>query len=238
MLRSVLLTWKMHRFEVVFVVIVLAVLGVSVWVTSSHIAGLGLSDACWPRPEDGGYATPTCDALMERFWPMDAQAGYLRVALTIAPGILGIVLGVPIVAQARDAHDRVLRGPSRPAGRAGSRLASCRCSWSRYRDRHRGLDRDAAVRRPVGGPPGTGPDRDRRPGCALARPWPDGRGGRAAGRCHRRAHDARVAGRSGRDAHLEPDGGARGAGQPHAPVRGLGAEPERRLARWRRPTRL
>ena len=47
--RSVLLTWKMHRFEVLFVVVVLAVIGVSIWVTSSNISGLGLTDACWPR---------------------------------------------------------------------------------------------------------------------------------------------------------------------------------------------
>lgn len=116
-MRATWLTWKMHRFEVVVVLIVLAVLGVSVWVTSSHIASLGLSDACWPRDEDGNYATRTCGELMERFWPMDDQAGYLRVALTIAPGILGIVLGVPIVARELEMRTTALAWsltPSRP----------------------------------------------------------------------------------------------------------------------------
>lgn len=98
--RSLLLTWKIHRFEVLFVVIVLAVLGVSVWVTSSRILDLGLTDSCWPRDEEGRYATKVCDDLMQRFWQVEGgETGYLRVALTVVPALMGIILGVPIVAR-------------------------------------------------------------------------------------------------------------------------------------------
>ena len=37
---------------------------------------------------------------MQRFWDVEGGgSGYLRIALTVAPGVLGIILGVPIVAR-------------------------------------------------------------------------------------------------------------------------------------------
>jgi hypothetical protein len=36
---------------------------------------------------------------MESFWPLTSQANLIRVALTIAPALLGLILGVPVVAR-------------------------------------------------------------------------------------------------------------------------------------------
>ena len=94
------LTWKMSRFEILFVLALTVLLGVTAWVLADQIRSLGLTDAaCWPRTEDGGYATPACDTLMDSFWPLAGQAGLIRVGLTIAPGVVGLILGVPIEAR-------------------------------------------------------------------------------------------------------------------------------------------
>jgi hypothetical protein len=99
-MTSTWLTWKMNRFEILFVLALAALLGVTAWVLADQIRSLGLTDAaCWPRTEDGGYATPACDTLMDSFWPLAGQAGLIRVGLAIAPGVLGLILGVPIVAR-------------------------------------------------------------------------------------------------------------------------------------------
>jgi hypothetical protein len=94
------LTWRMHRFEVIFVLVIAAALGVSAWIVGDQIRSIGLTDAlCWPRPEDGGYATPTCDRMMESYWAIESQGGLVRVALSVAPILLGLIVGVPIVAR-------------------------------------------------------------------------------------------------------------------------------------------
>lgn len=100
MLRSVMLTWKIHRFEVIFAALVIAVVGVAIWWVSSQLLDLGLSDTCWPRDEDGNFPSAECDGLMSSFWnTMSGQGGYARIALTVAPSIIGLILGVPIVAR-------------------------------------------------------------------------------------------------------------------------------------------
>ncbi len=100
MRTSTWLTWRINRFEILFVLAVAALLGVSTWVIADQIRGLGLSDAaCWPRTEDGDYATRACDRMMELYWGVEAQGGLVRVALTVAPALLGLILGAPIVAR-------------------------------------------------------------------------------------------------------------------------------------------
>ncbi len=99
-MRATWLTWRIHRFEILFVLAVAAALVVSAWVVADQIRSLGLTESlCWPRDEEGGYATARCDTLMGEFWPIASQAGYVRVALTVAPMLLGLVLGTPIVAR-------------------------------------------------------------------------------------------------------------------------------------------
>lgn len=117
-MRATWLTWRINRFEIVFVIALAALVGVSAWVLADQIRGLGLTEAaCWPRTESGRYATPACDAMMEQFWPLTDQANLIRVVLTIAPALLGVILGVPVVArelELRTASFSWALTPSRP----------------------------------------------------------------------------------------------------------------------------
>ncbi len=98
--RATWLTWKMHRFEVVAVVGLLGLLAMSAWIVTGHITGLGLSGACWPRTEDGNYATAACDDLMNRFYGITGGEGsFVRIGLALVAPIAGLILGVPIVAR-------------------------------------------------------------------------------------------------------------------------------------------
>lgn len=99
MLRAAWLTYRMHRFEVLFSAVVLALFALGVWFISSQITDLAIPSTCWPRDENGNYARPVCDALMERFWPLDGTAEYARKGLAVLPPIVGLILGVPIVAR-------------------------------------------------------------------------------------------------------------------------------------------
>ncbi len=100
MATSTWLTWKMNRFEIVAVVALLGLLIASAWIVTGHITGLGLSDACWPRTEDGNYATAACDDLMNRFYSITSGEGSLvRIGLALVAPIAGLILGVPVVAR-------------------------------------------------------------------------------------------------------------------------------------------
>ncbi len=97
-MRATWLTWRIHRFEIVFALAVGALLAVSAWVIAEQIRALGLADAvCWPRTEDGDYATAACGQMMEAFWPLEDQSGLVRVGLNVLPVLIGIILGVPVV---------------------------------------------------------------------------------------------------------------------------------------------
>ncbi|MCY7417083.1 MAG: hypothetical protein LH650_01055 [Chloroflexi bacterium] len=98
--RTVWLTWKMHRFEVIAVVALMALFAVSACIVTSHINGIGLSGACWPRTEDGNYATPGCDQLMNQYWMIRGSEGtWIRIGLAVLAPLVGLIVGVPLVAR-------------------------------------------------------------------------------------------------------------------------------------------
>jgi hypothetical protein len=99
MLRGVVLTYRMHRFEVAFSAIVLVLFGVWVWLVSSQILDLDIPGTCWPRGINGDWASPGCDDLMQTFWGYQSGAGYPRVGLALLAPVVGLLLGVPIVAR-------------------------------------------------------------------------------------------------------------------------------------------
>lgn len=99
MLRGIVLTYRMHRFEVVFSAILLALFAAWVWVVSSQLLDLDIPATCWPRTVDGDYASPGCNELMASFWEIDDGTGYPRVGLALLAPIVGLLLGVPIVAR-------------------------------------------------------------------------------------------------------------------------------------------
>ena len=99
MLRAAWLTYRMHRFEVLFSAALLAAFGVWVWFVSSQMLDLDIPGTCWPRDVNGDWAQPGCDALMETFWGIQSGAGYPRVGLSLLAPVVGLLLGVPVVAR-------------------------------------------------------------------------------------------------------------------------------------------
>ena len=98
-LRGMLLTYRMHRFEVLFSAALLALFAAWVWMVSTQMLDLDIPGTCWPRTIDGDWAQPGCDDLMQTFWGIQGGAGYPRIGLALLAPIVGLLLGVPIVAR-------------------------------------------------------------------------------------------------------------------------------------------
>jgi len=94
MLRAAWLTYRMHQFEVLVSALLLVVLAVSVFIVSSHITSLDIPGTCWAG--DRISRQEVC----ERFWEIaGSEAGYARAGLGLVGPIVGLILGVPIVAR-------------------------------------------------------------------------------------------------------------------------------------------
>ncbi len=94
MLRAAWLTYRMHRFEVLLSALLLAVLAVSVLIVSSHITSLDIPGTC--SAGDGISRQQVC----ERFWEIyGSEAGYAKAGLGLVGPIVGLILGIPIVAR-------------------------------------------------------------------------------------------------------------------------------------------
>ena len=99
MLRSIWLTYRLHRFEILLSALLVLLLAIGVWLISKQMTDLNISSTCWPRNENGDYASPLCDALMQRFYEAADSASYPRIGLAVLPPLVGLFLGVPIVAR-------------------------------------------------------------------------------------------------------------------------------------------
>ncbi|MDQ3552816.1 MAG: hypothetical protein M3395_00180 [Chloroflexota bacterium] len=99
MLRAAWLTYRMHRFEVVISALLMVVLAVSVLIVTTHLTSLDISGTCWQSTRAGDFEPFGC-AEMERFWDIArSEAGYARAGLGLVAPIVGLILGVPIVAR-------------------------------------------------------------------------------------------------------------------------------------------
>lgn len=94
MLRAARLTYRMHQFEVLLSALLIAVLAISVAIVNSHITSLDIPGTCWAG--DRITAQPVC----QRFWDIaGSEAGYARAGLGLVAPIVGLILGIPIVAR-------------------------------------------------------------------------------------------------------------------------------------------
>jgi hypothetical protein len=92
MLRAAWLTYRMHQFEVLVSALLLTVLAVSVLIVTSHLTELDIPGTCL----GANYTRPVC----ERFWDIaGSEVFYARAGLGLLAPIIGLILGVPIVAR-------------------------------------------------------------------------------------------------------------------------------------------
>lgn len=99
MMRGIVLTYRIHRFEVVFSAALLVLFAIWVWMVSQQMLDLDIPGTCWPRTVNGDWASPGCDELMQTFWGHQSGAGYPRVGLALLAPVVGLLLGVPVVAR-------------------------------------------------------------------------------------------------------------------------------------------
>jgi hypothetical protein len=84
----------MHQFEVLVSALLLAVLAVSVFIVTSHLTSLDIPGTCWAG--DRISRQQVC----ESFWEIArSEAGYAKAGLGLVGPIVGLILGVPIVAR-------------------------------------------------------------------------------------------------------------------------------------------
>lgn len=101
MLRSALLTFRMHRFEVLLVAVLLGLTAVSAVVVETHIAAVSPSDQCWVQHwqfDPNSNQNSTCEAQITDFWVVADEASFVASPLAVSlPFVIGLLLGVPIV---------------------------------------------------------------------------------------------------------------------------------------------
>lgn len=124
MLRSALLTFRMHRFEVLITAALVTLTAISAIVAYTHVTAANPSDECWMQNwdfEGGLLGTPGCRASVEAFWPVASEAGFVASPIaTLLPFVVGLLLGVPVVGREIEMRTATL-------------------AWSLTGDRHRWL---------------------------------------------------------------------------------------------------
>jgi hypothetical protein len=108
MLRAALLTFRMHRFEVLVTAALAVLTTVSAAVVYTHVTAANPPDQCWIENWGGMFTgeaptpdvqrTPGCQGLVEAFWPVASEASFVASPIgVLLPFVVGLLLGVPIV---------------------------------------------------------------------------------------------------------------------------------------------
>lgn len=105
--RATWLTWRMHRFEVVFVAGVAILLAATLWVIASHLRDIHVDPECWAQWAGSDQATSACQQAVGAWLTVnEEEVGQTTGILMFVPILLGVILGVPVVA--REAEMRTL----------------------------------------------------------------------------------------------------------------------------------
>lgn len=104
MIRSALLTVRMHRVEVAIAVTLIGLTAVSAVVVQSHVVAAAVPATCWMEhwqhftQDPTLVKTPGCETRVEAFWSVADEAGFVASPLAVTlPFIIGLLLGVPVV---------------------------------------------------------------------------------------------------------------------------------------------
>lgn len=100
MFRSALLTFRMHRFEVLITAALTVLTTISAVVVYTHVTAANPPDECWISHWDfsGGGQDAACERLVNGFWPVASEAGFVASPIgVLLPFVVGLLLGVPIV---------------------------------------------------------------------------------------------------------------------------------------------
>lgn len=99
MIDTAWLVYRLHRFEVALAVFLFLLLGVSAVAVTSHLrATQGVPEACWESAA-GPDPDPVCQTLVDASRGAGDEATLVIQAMAIVPSAVGILLGVPLLAQ-------------------------------------------------------------------------------------------------------------------------------------------
>lgn len=106
-MRATWLTWRIHRFESLFVAGVAILLAASLWVIASHLRGIEVDPGCWAQWAGPDEPTSVCQRTVGAWLDVNEhEAGQMTGLLSLLPILLGAILGVPVIA--REAEMRTL----------------------------------------------------------------------------------------------------------------------------------
>lgn len=125
MLGATRLTFRLHRFEVLVVASLLVILALSAAVVMSHVtaASVAVPDACFL--EGATDDDPVCAALRGARSAADDEAKLVIQVMALAAPVMGLLLGVPLLAQEIEQRTTALAwslSPSRRRWLAGRLL--------------------------------------------------------------------------------------------------------------------
>jgi hypothetical protein len=102
MLEATWLTFQLYRFEVGFTTAVTAGAAIGAWILAQHLRAVSVEPHCFKNfvvDNDGDVLGPCGDALGQFFAIQGGEYGHVRMGLIVAAPLVGLVLGVPIVAR-------------------------------------------------------------------------------------------------------------------------------------------
>ncbi len=94
--RATWLTWKLHRVEVVVVIVALVMVGGFALVAADHVRGARIPASCVTQAGDGATDLG-CVRATEAALGADDEARLVLGAMAILPALVGLLLGVPLV---------------------------------------------------------------------------------------------------------------------------------------------
>lgn len=96
--RATWLTWRMHRFEALFVAGVSVLLAATLWVVAAHLRAIEVDPACWAQWSGSDEITSACQRSVNAWLTVnEEEVGQMTGLLVFVPVLLGVVLGVPVV---------------------------------------------------------------------------------------------------------------------------------------------
>ncbi len=98
MLRSALLTFRMHRFEVLLAALLLGLTALSAIVAETHLAAVSPPNGCWMQHWPAPDQNSACEVQITNFFVAAEEASLVAGPLAVSlPFVVGLLLGVPIV---------------------------------------------------------------------------------------------------------------------------------------------
>ncbi len=115
MLTDLWLTYRLHRFGVAIAVVALLLVGLSAFVVAGHVRSAVVPASC--QFQSGEAPDAACDAALAAHYSADDEANLVLGGAAILAPLVGVLLGVPLVAQELELRTSALAWSLNPSRR-------------------------------------------------------------------------------------------------------------------------